>query len=146
MRWEPERLCQHEFLLFSRPVVLSCLVFDVRLRGKNGLTFQREIVNSGMRIPVAFMTGHGEIEMSAKAMKAGVMDFFTESFRDRDMLEAIGQALGRDKVQFKSEGMVLRLRGSYVTLTPREKKCCLTCWAACSTTRLRPRQTSVKLS
>lgn len=87
-----------EFLQFVRPAVPSCLVLDVRLRGKNGLTFQQEIVNSGMHIPVVFMTGHGDIEMSVRAMKAGAMDFFSKPFRGQDMLDVIGQALGRDKV------------------------------------------------
>ncbi len=111
-----------DFLLFSRPAVPSCLILDVRLRGKNGLTFQQEIVNSGMRIPVVFMTGHGDIEMSVKAMKAGAMDFFAKPFRDQDMLDAIEQALGRDKVRLESEGAVMQLRASYETLSPREKE------------------------
>jgi FixJ family two-component response regulator len=111
-----------EFLDHPRPAVPSCLILDVRLRGKNGLTFQQEIVNSGMHIPVVFMTGHGDIEMSVKAMKAGAMDFFAKPFRDQDMLDAIGQALGRDKARLESEGAVSRLRASYDTLSPREKE------------------------
>jgi FixJ family two-component response regulator len=111
-----------EFLLFSRPAVPSCLILDVRLRGKNGLTFQQEIVSSGMHIPVVFMTGHGDIEMSVKAMKAGATDFFAKPFRDQDMLDAIGQALGRDKVRLEAESAVTHLRASYDTLSPREKE------------------------
>ncbi|MFM0221694.1 response regulator transcription factor [Paraburkholderia dipogonis] len=111
-----------EFLLFSRPAVPSCLVLDVRLRGKNGLTFQKEIVDSSMHIPVVFMTGHGDIEMSVKAMKAGATDFFAKPFRDQDMLDAIGQALRRDKARLESEGAVMQLRASYDTLSPREKE------------------------
>ena len=111
-----------EFLQFIRPAVPSCLVLDVRLRGKNGLTFQQEIVNSSMHIPVVFMTGHGDIEMSVKAMKAGAMDFLAKPFRDQDMLDAIGQALVRDKARLESEGTVMQLRASYETLSPREKE------------------------
>jgi FixJ family two-component response regulator len=111
-----------EFLLFPRPAVPSCLVLDVRLRGRNGMTFQQEIVSSGMHIPVVFMTGHGDIEMSVKAMKAGASDFFAKPFRDQDMLDAIGQALGRDKIRLEFEVAVMQLRASYETLSPREKE------------------------
>lgn len=111
-----------EFLQFARPAVPSCLILDVRLRNKNGLAFQQEIVQSGLRIPVLFMTGHGDIEMSVKAMKAGAMDFFAKPFRDQDMLDAIGQALARDAARLASEHIVAGLRASYETLSPREKE------------------------
>jgi FixJ family two-component response regulator len=111
-----------EFLQFPRPLVPSCLILDVRLRSKNGLTFQQEIVRSGLRIPVVFMTGHGDIEMSVKAMKAGAMDFFAKPFRDQDMLDAVGQALVRDAARLESERAVAGLRASYETLSPREKE------------------------
>ncbi len=78
-----------EFLQRPRSAVPSCLILDVCLRGKSGLTFHQEIVNSGMLIPVLFMTGHGDIEISVKAMKAGAMDFFAKPFRDQDMLDAV---------------------------------------------------------
>jgi FixJ family two-component response regulator len=111
-----------EFLQHPRPPVPSCLILDVRLRNKNGLTFQQEIVRSGLGIPVVFMTGHGDIEMSVKAMKAGAMDFFAKPFRDQDMLDAIGQALARDAARLESEHAVAELRASYETLSPRERE------------------------
>src|ERR1700761_4817729 len=111
-----------EFLQHPRPVVPSCLILDVRLRNKNGLAFQQEIVQNGLRIPVVFMTGHGDIEMSVKAMKAGAMDFFAKPFRDQDMLDAIGQALARDATRLESEHAVAELRASYETLSPRERE------------------------
>ncbi|MFM0226976.1 response regulator transcription factor [Paraburkholderia dipogonis] len=111
-----------EFLQHPRPLVPSCLILDVRLRNKNGLAFQQEIVQSGLRIPVLFMTGHGDIEMSVKAMKAGAMDFFAKPFRDQDMLDAVGQALARDATRLASERTVAGLRASYETLSPREKE------------------------
>lgn len=111
-----------EFLQYPRPQVPSCLILDVRLRNKNGLTFQQEIVQSGLRMPVVFMTGHGDIEMTVKAMKAGAMDFFAKPFRDQDMLDAIGQALARDAARLDSERAVAELRALYQTLSPREKE------------------------
>jgi FixJ family two-component response regulator len=111
-----------EFLQHPRPPVPSCLILDVRLRNKNGLTFQKEILQSGLRIPVVFMTGHGDIEMTVKAMKAGAMDFFAKPFRDQDMLDAIGQALARDATRLQSELALAELRASYETLSPRERE------------------------
>jgi FixJ family two-component response regulator len=111
-----------EFLQHPRPPVPSCLILDVRLRNKNGLTFQQEIVQSGLRMPVVFMTGHGDIEMTVKAMKAGAMDFFAKPFRDQDMLDAIGQALARDAARLDSERAVAELQALYQTLSPREKE------------------------
>jgi FixJ family two-component response regulator len=111
-----------EFLQHPRPPVPSCLILDVRLRNKNGLAFQQEIVQNGLRIPVVFMTGHGDIEMTVKAMKAGAMDFFAKPFRDQDMLDAIGQALARDATRLQSENALAELRASYETLSPRERE------------------------
>jgi FixJ family two-component response regulator len=111
-----------EFLQHPHPPVPSCLILDVRLRNKNGLTFQQEIVQSGLRMPVVFMTGHGDIEMTVKAMKAGAMDFFAKPFRDQDMLDAIGQALVRDATRLDSERAVAELQALYKTLSPREKE------------------------
>src|SRR6202790_2806825 len=85
-----------EFLRFPHSAGPSCLILDVRLRGKSGMAFHQEIVNSGMRIPVVFMTGHGDIEMGVKAMKAGALDFFAKPFKDQDMLDAVAHALARD--------------------------------------------------
>lgn len=111
-----------EFLQHPRPPVPSCLILDVRLRNKNGLTFQQEILQGGLSIPVVFMTGHGDIEMTVKAMKAGAMDFFAKPFRDQDMLDAIGQALARDATRLQSEHALAGLRASYETLSPRERE------------------------
>ena len=111
-----------EFMQHPRPAVPSCLILDVRLRNKNGLAFQQEIVQNGLHIPVLFMTGHGDIEMSVRAMKAGAMDFFAKPFRDQDILDAVGQALVRDAARLSSEFAVAALRTAYGTLSPREKE------------------------
>jgi FixJ family two-component response regulator len=111
-----------EFLRFPRPPGPACLILDVRLRGKNGLMFHQDIVNSGMRIPVVFMTGHGDIEMGVKAMKGGAMDFLAKPFRDQDMLDAVGQALTRDEARVAADATMASLRASYDLLSPREKE------------------------
>src|SRR6202011_5091783 len=82
-----------EFLRSKRPDGPSCLVLDVRFPGFNGLDFQRELVDSGVRIPIIFITGHGDIAMTVKAMKSGAVEFLTKPFRDQDLLDAIYQAL-----------------------------------------------------
>jgi FixJ family two-component response regulator len=94
----------------------------VRLRGKSGMAFHQEIVNSGMHIPVVFMTGHGDIEMGVKAMKAGALDFFAKPFKDQDMLDAVAQALARDSERIAAEAALAGLRASYRSLSPREKE------------------------
>ena len=111
-----------EFLRFPRSAGPGCLILDVRLRGKSGMTFHQEIVNSGMRIPVVFITGHGDIEMGVKAMKAGAQDFFAKPFKDQDMLDAIAQALARDSERLAGEAALSGLRASYQSLSPREKE------------------------
>src|SRR6202140_4942483 len=85
-----------EFLCSKRPDGPSCLVLDVRLPGVNGLDFQRELADAGIRIPIIFITGHGDIPMSVKAMKSGAVEFLTNPFRARELLDAINQALQRD--------------------------------------------------
>jgi len=87
-----------EFLRSQRPDGPSCLVLDVRLPGINGLDFQRQLADAGLRIPIIFITGHGDIPMSVKAMKSGAVEFLTKPFRDQDLLDAIHQALDRDRV------------------------------------------------
>jgi FixJ family two-component response regulator len=87
-----------EFLRRKLPDVPSCLVLDVRLPGVNGLDFQRELADAGVRIPIIFITGHGDIPMTVKAMKSGAVEFLTKPFRDQDLLDAIHQALDRDRV------------------------------------------------
>ena len=86
-----------EFLRNQPPDGPSCLVLDVSLPGVNGLEFQRQLADAGVRIPIIFITGHGDIPMSVKAMKSGAVEFLTKPFRDQDLLDAIGQALDRDR-------------------------------------------------
>jgi FixJ family two-component response regulator len=102
--------------------VPSCLVLDVRLPGLSGLDFQGELVKAGIAIPIIFMTGHGDIPMSVKAMKAGAVDFLTKPFRDQDMLDAVSRAIERDRVRRNSEGAVTDLRARFETLTARERE------------------------
>jgi FixJ family two-component response regulator len=111
-----------EFMDSKRPDGPSCLVLDVRLPGINGLDFQRELANAGIHIPVIFITGHGDIPMTVKAMKSGAVEFLTKPFRDQDLLDAIHQALDRDRVMRQEEREVAELRKRYDSLTPRERE------------------------
>jgi len=111
-----------DFLEYARPDLPSCLVLDVRLRGTNGLTFHQDIVHSGIRLPVVFITGHGDIEMSVRAMKGGATDFFAKPFRDQDMLDAITQALAKDRARLAAESSSSALRMLYESLSVREKE------------------------
>jgi FixJ family two-component response regulator len=111
-----------EFVRFPHSAGPSCLILDVRLRGKSGMAFHQEIINSGMPIPVVFMTGHGDIEMGVKAMKAGALDFFAKPFKDQDMLDAVVHALARDSERLAAETALAGLRASYESLSPREKE------------------------
>jgi len=111
-----------EFLQFPHSAGPSCLILDVRLRGKSGMAFHQEIVNSGMRIPVVFMTGHGDIEMGVKAMKAGALDFLAKPFKDQDMLDAVAQALAQNSAGLAAEAALADLRALYRSLSPREKE------------------------
>jgi len=111
-----------EFLRCPPAAGPSCLILDVRLRGKSGMAFHEEIVKRGMRIPVVFMTGHGDIEMVVKAMKTGAQDFFAKPFKDQDMLDAVAQALARDNERLAAEAALADLRASYQSLSPREKE------------------------
>ena len=111
-----------EFLVFPKHDAPSCLILDVRLRGESGLAFQQELAKSSLRMPILFMTGHGDMEMSVKAMKAGAMDFFAKPFRDQDMLDAVDQALKRDSERLEAEQSTAALRAAYDSLTPREKE------------------------
>src|ERR1700754_2988289 len=110
------------FLDYPRPPAPGCLVLDVRLRGESGLAFQEEIAKTDLRIPIVFMTGHGDIEMSVRAMKAGALDFFTKPFRDQDMLDAVAHALAQDAKPIEAEIAVASVRSCYNTLTPREQQ------------------------
>jgi FixJ family two-component response regulator len=112
----------HEFGQIKMPDVPSCLVLDIRLPGVSGLEFQAELAEADIRIPIIFMTGHGDIPMSVRAMKAGAMDFLTKPFRDQDMLDAVGRALERDQKRRDSEKAVPELRNLFGSLTARERE------------------------
>src|SRR5438477_12168021 len=111
-----------EVLRSTRPDGPSCLVLDVRLPGVNGLDFQRELADAGIRIPVIFSTGHGDIPMSVKAMKSGAVEFLTKPFRDQDLLDAIHQALDRDRVTRQQQSELGESRNRNATLTARERE------------------------
>src|SRR3982074_2070783 len=109
-----------DFLRSKRPDGPSCLVLDVRLPGINGLDFQRELTEVGVRIPIIFITGHGDIPMTVKAMKFGAVEFLTKPFRDQDLLDAIYQALERDRAMRQQQNELAELRKRYESLTTRE--------------------------
>ena len=111
-----------EFLRNKRSDGPSCLVLDVRLPGVNGLDFQRELADAGVHIPIIFITGHGDIPMTVKAMKSGAVEFLTKPFRDQDLLDAIYQALDRDRVSRQQENELAELRKRYESLTTRERE------------------------
>jgi len=111
-----------EFLRSKRPDGPSCLVLDVRLPGVNGLDFQRQLADAGTHIPIIFITGHGDIPMTVKAMKSGAVEFLTKPFRDHDLLDAIRQALDRDRALRNQQSHVANLRKCYELLTTRERE------------------------
>jgi FixJ family two-component response regulator len=111
-----------EFLKRKRPEGPSCLVLDVRLPGLNGLDFQRRLVDAGIRIPIIFVTGHGDIPMTVQAMKSGAVEFLTKPFLDDDLLRAIHQALDRDAVAREQQSNLAELRERYEGLTARERE------------------------
>ncbi|HXQ69162.1 MAG TPA: response regulator transcription factor [Pyrinomonadaceae bacterium] len=110
------------FLQRRLPDAPSCLVLDVRLPDLSGLDFQRELAARNIRIPVIFVTGHGDIPMSVRAMKNGAVEFLTKPFRDQDLLDAIRVALERDRYQREEEKEVAELRKRFESLTPRERE------------------------
>jgi FixJ family two-component response regulator len=111
-----------EFLRSERPDGPSCLILDVRLPGISGLDFQRELADAGMRIPIIFITGHGDIPMTVKAMKSGAVEFLTKPFRDQDLLDAIHQALDRDRIARQLQSEIGELTKHYESLTTRERE------------------------
>jgi len=111
-----------EFRARQRPDAPSCLILDVRLPGLSGLDLQRELADAGEQIPIIFITGHGDIPMSVRAMKAGAAEFLPKPFRDQDLLDAIGQALERDQAARKERAALTEIRGRYDTLTARERE------------------------
>ena len=111
-----------EFLRNPRPEAPACVVLDVRLPGLSGLDLQRELVKAGFQIPIIFITGYGDIPMSVQAMKAGAVEFLTKLFRQQDLLDAIQQAIGRDRAARELQAKLAHLRAHYESLTPRECK------------------------
>jgi FixJ family two-component response regulator len=110
-----------EFLRQNWPDIPACLVLDVRMPGMSGLELQRELAAMNKQIPVIFITAHGDIPMSVRAMKAGAVEFLPKPFHDQDLLDAIHQAINRDSKAFKERSRVAELRARYELLTPRER-------------------------
>ena len=111
-----------ELLSANRVEGPGCLVLDVRLPGVSGLDFQAQLARAGINMPIIFMTGHGDVPMTVRAMKAGAVDFLTKPFRDQDMLDAVTAALERDRARRETEKEASGVRQLYAALTPREKE------------------------
>jgi len=111
-----------EFLADQRPDAPGCLVLDVRLPGKSGLAFQEDLVKAGIALPVIFITGHGDIPMSVRAMKAGAVEFLTKPFHDQEILDAIHAALERDRARRREAALIAELKTRYAALTERERE------------------------
>ena len=111
-----------EMLQSRLPDVASCLVLDIRLPGLSGLDFQTELAKANIRIPIIFMTGHGDIPMTVRAMKGGAVDFLTKPFRDQDMLDAVVTAIERDRKRREAEKVIADLQALFEALTSRERE------------------------
>jgi FixJ family two-component response regulator len=111
-----------EFLQSTLADVPSCLVLDIRLPGPSGLDFQAELAKANIHIPIIFITGHGDIPMTVRAMKAGAVDFLSKPFRDQDMLDAVATAIERDRKRRTDEKVISGLRAHFDSLTPREQE------------------------
>jgi FixJ family two-component response regulator len=111
-----------EMLQSGLPASASCLVLDVRLPGLSGLDFQAELAKTNTHIPIIFMSGHGDIPMTVRAMKGGAIDFLTKPFRDQDMLDAVSAAIERDRQHREAENIMSNLQTRFETLTPRERE------------------------
>src|ERR1700681_931003 len=111
-----------EFLQAGHSAVPGCLVLDIRLPGISGLDFQRELAQANIHIPIIFISAHGDIPMTVRAMKAGAVEFLTKPFRDQDLLDAIHQGLERDHARRAQETEVANLRERFESLTPRERE------------------------
>jgi FixJ family two-component response regulator len=111
-----------EFLETNRLEAPGCIVLDIRLPGISGLDFQEQLAGLGIHLPVILMTGHGDIPMSVRAMKAGAVDFLPKPFRDQDMIDAVTIAINRDRMQREKEGQSLAIADRYATLSPRERE------------------------
>ncbi len=111
-----------EFLASPRPDVPSCLVLDVRLPGLSGLDLQKRLAEVDIAIPIVFITGHGDVPTSVRAMKAGAVEFLTKPFTDQDLLDAVQQAMERDRIARRKRAEIAELQGRYESLTPRERE------------------------
>jgi FixJ family two-component response regulator len=111
-----------DFLASEPPDGPTCLVLDVRLPGRSGLDFQRELAAASREVPIIFITGHGDIPMSVQAMKGGAIEFLTKPFRDQDLLDAIQLGLARDRARRESENVLAALRERFGSLSPRERE------------------------
>jgi FixJ family two-component response regulator len=111
-----------EFLDSQRADAPGCLILDVRLPGMSGLTFQKDLARRGIALPIIFVTGHGDIAMSVRAMKSGAVEFLTKPFREQDLLDAIHSAIERDRDRRRQEALVAELRDRYALLTERERQ------------------------
>ena len=111
-----------EFLQAKRPDVPGCLVLDVRLPGSSGLHFQQELAKAGVQLPVIFITGHGDIPMSVRAIKAGAVDFLTKPFHEQELIDAINAAIERDRTQRHEAAQIVELRRRLQALTQRERE------------------------
>jgi FixJ family two-component response regulator len=111
-----------EFLSAPRPEAPSCLILDVKLPGRNGLEVQQELQAIGIQIPIIFITAHGDVPMTSRAMKAGAVDFLAKPFQKKDLLDAVTQALDRDRIQREERAELSILRARLDTLTPRERE------------------------
>ncbi|MGJ5818083.1 response regulator transcription factor [Paludibaculum fermentans] len=111
-----------EFMACARPPVPACLILDVELPGLNGIDFQSELRSTGVELPIVFVTGHGDIPMSVKAMKAGALEFLTKPFRGPDLIQVVMQALEKDRDSIQRRSAMLDLRTRLESLTPRERQ------------------------
>jgi FixJ family two-component response regulator len=110
-----------EFLKIRRPDAPGCLVLDVRLPEQSGLDFQKALAGTDMELPIVFITGHGDIPMTVRAMKSGAVEFLTKPFRDQDLIDAIQAAIARDRARRADAGALVELRRRFAALTPREQ-------------------------
>jgi FixJ family two-component response regulator len=111
-----------EFLTSKRPDAPACLVLDVRLPDASGLELQRDLAEAGVQIPIIFITGHADVPMTVQAMKAGAVEFLTKPFRGQELLDAIQQAIAKDRLAWNQRAQIAELRSRYDTLTAREKE------------------------
>jgi FixJ family two-component response regulator len=111
-----------EFLRHERPVAPSCLVLDVRLPESSGLELQRELAEAGIEIPIIFITGHADVPMTVRAMKAGAVEFLTKPFRGQELLDAVQEAIAKDRKAATDRAQTAEIRSRYDSLTPREKE------------------------